>query len=140
MTHHSGVDWHGRTVVDRDGDRIGTLTGVRIDEVTGHPMWLLVTTGLFGIRSTFVPSAGAELVGDDKVRVPFDKDHVTDAPNVGADEDPRAAEADEIYRHYGMGYGHLDDPTGGAREKVRELELGAAVRRDRRPTEGADFR
>ena len=30
--------WHGRTLVDRDGDRIGTVDSIYLDDQTGQPM------------------------------------------------------------------------------------------------------
>ncbi|HZB59087.1 MAG TPA: PRC-barrel domain-containing protein, partial [Actinomycetota bacterium] len=46
--------WQGATMVDRDGDRIGTIESIYVDDQTGQPEWALVNTGLFGTRSTFV--------------------------------------------------------------------------------------
>ena len=47
--------WQGRTLVDRDGDRIGTIDAIYLDDQTGQPEWALVNTGLFGTKSSFVP-------------------------------------------------------------------------------------
>ena len=62
--------WRGMTMVDRDGDRIGTIEDIYADDRTGEPEWALVNTGLFGTRSTFVPLAQATAAGDD-VQVPY---------------------------------------------------------------------
>jgi uncharacterized protein YrrD len=51
--------WHGRTMVDRDGSRIGSIDAVYLDDRTGQPEWALVNTGLFGTKSSFVPLAQA---------------------------------------------------------------------------------
>jgi hypothetical protein len=56
--------WQGRTMVDRDGDRIGNIDAIYVDDQTGQPQWALVNTGLFGTRSTFVPIAQAAARGD----------------------------------------------------------------------------
>jgi PRC-barrel domain len=64
--------WRGRTMLDRDGDRIGTIEDIYADDRTGQPEWALVNTGLFGTRSTFVPiGQAAERDGD--VQVPYEK-------------------------------------------------------------------
>jgi len=47
--------------------------------------WATVNTGLFGTKHSFVPIAEAELTDDDKVRVPFQKEQVKNAPKVDAD-------------------------------------------------------
>jgi sporulation protein YlmC with PRC-barrel domain len=68
-------EWRGRTVVGRDGEKIGTLDEVYLDQQTGKPEWALVNTGLFGTQSNFVPLAGARPAGGD-VRVAFSKEQV----------------------------------------------------------------
>ena len=40
--------WHGRDLIDRDGDKIGSIGDVYLDDQTGQPEWLTVKTGLFG--------------------------------------------------------------------------------------------
>ncbi len=102
---NTGLDWHGRTVVDRDGDKIGSVEEIYLDDQTGAPEWLLVKTGLFGTKSTFIPMRDAQPEGDDSVRVPFEKAQVKDAPNIDADQELSQAQEQEIYSHYGMGDG-----------------------------------
>ena len=74
------TSWKGQKLVSQDGDKIGTIDEVYIDEQTGKPEWLAVSTGLFGSRVSFVPLAEAQRDGDD-VRVPYAKDQVKDSPN-----------------------------------------------------------
>jgi uncharacterized protein (TIGR02271 family) len=96
--------WQGRTMVDRDGDRIGTIEDIYADDRTGQPEWALVNTGLFGTKSTFVPLAqAAERDGD--VQVPYTKQLVKDAPRVEADQHLSEAEEQQLWRHYGLDYG-----------------------------------
>src|SRR5215204_5272883 len=96
--------WQGRTLVDRDGDKIGTIDAIYLDDQTGQPEWALVNTGLFGAKSTFVPLAQADTVGDD-VQVPYEKQLVKDAPRVEADQHLSEAEEQQLWRHYGLDYG-----------------------------------
>ncbi|HTE68463.1 MAG TPA: PRC-barrel domain-containing protein, partial [Actinomycetes bacterium] len=49
--------WLGRVMVDRDGNRLGEITDIYLDRETERPEWAVVRTGLFGMRSTFVPMA-----------------------------------------------------------------------------------
>jgi stress response protein YsnF len=97
----TALDWRGRTVVDRDGDKIGTFDELYLDE-DDRPAWGAVTTGLFGMRQTFVPLSEAQPDGD-VLRVPFGKDMVKDAPNVDPDTQLGPEEEDLLYRHYGLG-------------------------------------
>jgi len=95
--------WQGRTLVDRDGDRIGTIDAIYLDDQTGQPEWALVNTGLFGTKASFVPLAQATPAGDD-VRVPYDKQLVKDAPRVDPDQHLSEAEERQLWRHYGLDY------------------------------------
>ena len=45
-------EWHGRTVVGSDGEKIGTISEVYVDAETGKPEWATVSSGLFGTKST----------------------------------------------------------------------------------------
>jgi uncharacterized protein (TIGR02271 family) len=103
--------WHGRNLIDRDGDKVGSIENVYLDDETGRPEWLTVKTGLFGTRSTFVPIAEARAEGDD-VRVPYEKAHVKDAPNVDADGALSQEEESQLYRHYGLGYSERASDSG----------------------------
>jgi stress response protein YsnF len=97
--------WRGGTVVDRDGEKIGSVDEIYLDNETQQPEWLAVKTGMFGNKLTFVPLAQAERSGED-IRVPYEKAQVKDAPNVEADGQLSEQEETELYRHYG-----LDDQT-----------------------------
>jgi len=95
--------WQGRTLVDRDGNRIGTIDAIYLDDQTGQPEWALVNTGLFGSKSSFVPLAQATQTGDD-VGVPYDKQLVKDAPRVDPDGHLSEGEERQLWRHYGLDY------------------------------------
>jgi uncharacterized protein (TIGR02271 family) len=101
--------WQGATMVDRDGDKVGTIDAIYVDDQTGEPEWALVNTGLFGARSTFVPIAQATGSGD-QVQVPYEKQRIKDAPNIDPDGHLSEQEEQELWRHYGLDYG----ATGGA--------------------------
>ena len=99
--------WQGRAMLDRDGDRIGTIEAIYLDDHTGQPEWVLVNTGLFGTKSSFVPLAQATPTGND-VRVPYDKQLVKDAPRIDADQHLSEAEEQRLWRHYGLDYDATD--------------------------------
>jgi hypothetical protein len=96
----TALDWRGRTVVDRDGDKIGKFDELYLDD-DDRPAWAAVTTGLFGMRQTFVPLSEARADGD-VLQVPFGKDMVKDAPSVDPDAQLSPEEEDLLYRHYGL--------------------------------------
>ena len=100
-------NWQGATMVDRDGDKVGNIDAIYVDDQTGEPEWALVNTGFFGTRSTFVPIAQASASGD-QVQVPYEKQLVKDAPNMDPDGHLSEQEEQELWRHYGLEYGNSD--------------------------------
>ena len=103
-------DFRGRTLIDRDGDKIGKIDDVYADRQGGQPEWALVNTGLFGTKKTFVPLRDAKPIGED-VRVPVARDRVKDAPSIEADGELSESEERRLYTHYDVAYG-----TDGAHE------------------------
>ena len=77
------LGWRGSTVLDRDGEKIGALKELYLDQ-DDRPEWGAVHTGLFGLRQTFVPLSDARPV-EGGIQLPFTKDHVNDAPGVDPD-------------------------------------------------------
>src|SRR3712207_1725282 len=100
----------GTTAIDADGDKIGKVSEVYLDDETGRPEWATVHTGLFGTKETFVPLAEAELSGE-QLRVPYDKAKVKDAPKVDTDGHLSPQEEQELYRYYGLGAGTTTETT-----------------------------
>jgi len=95
--------WEGREVVDRDGEKVGTIEALYAAEETQRPDWAAVKTGLFGTKLSFVPTAGARPRGE-QVEVQFAKDHINEAPRVEPDGELAAEEEAALYRHYGLEY------------------------------------
>jgi sporulation protein YlmC with PRC-barrel domain len=100
--------WVGRSMIDSDGKQLGSITDIYLDRETDQPEWAVVRTGLFGLRSSFVPLAEAIEVQHD-IQVPHPRTLVKDAPNIEADGQLSEAEEAELFRHYGLEY---DTVTG----------------------------
>jgi uncharacterized protein (TIGR02271 family) len=106
-------------VVDPDGEKIGGIGTIYLDDITGEPEWVTVKTGLFGSSESFVPLAGAQIAGND-IQVDYDKDIVKDAPRVDSNGNLTPEEEQRLYAHYGLtsgqstGYqaGDIDYDTG----------------------------
>jgi uncharacterized protein (TIGR02271 family) len=108
--------FRGRTLLDRDGDKIGKIDDIYEDKQTGEPEWALVNTGLFGTKKTFVPLRGASPVGED-VRVPIEKAHVKDAPGIDPDGELSETEERQLFTHYDLGYEtDVDSSTGNGHD------------------------
>src|SRR5215211_4288309 len=105
--------WLGRVMVDHDSNKIGEVVDIYLDNETGRPEWAVVRTGLFGLRSTFVPLADAREVGDE-LQVPHKRLQVKQAPNMEPDGQLSAAEEAELYRHYGLDYDTVTLNSGEA--------------------------
>jgi hypothetical protein len=114
----TALGWRGRTVVDRDGEKVGTLDDLYLEGESDLPAWGGVRTGLFGSRESLVPLDRVEEDGDD-LRLPFLKQEVVDAPRVDPDVALEPEEEDALRRHYGRADGARDDaapqeaPQGG---------------------------
>ena len=93
----------GQQLRTTDGDKIGTIGQLYIDDYHGLPEWVTVNTGLFGTNESFVPLAEATLSGDDLV-VPYTKDQIKDAPNVSDSGHLTEAEEQHLYEHYNVPY------------------------------------
>jgi uncharacterized protein (TIGR02271 family) len=119
ITLHDPESLRGATVRDRDGDKIGTVDEVYFDDATNRAEWLTVKTGLFGMKTTFVPIEGAQPQGDE-LQVPYEKERVKDAPSIDPDHELTRPEEQELYSFYGLRYGEQRSPSGlpqgGARD------------------------
>lgn len=123
------------TVIDSEGNKIGSVGQVYLDDATGNPKFVTVNTGLFGTNESFVPVDGAQVSGDE-IRVPYTKDVVKDAPNVASDGHIEPSEEDEIFRYYqmegtGVGDGDVDRDRDVAAAGVVDRDRGVDVDRDR---------
>jgi uncharacterized protein (TIGR02271 family) len=120
--------WRGMTAVDANGDKVGKIDEIYFDRSSGEPEWATVNTGLFGMRTSFVPLSGAQS-GDDAVRLATTKDQIKDAPNIDADGELSPEEERRLYQHYGRGdYDEWDgetDRSEGLLDRERDDEARA---------------
>lgn len=84
-----------------DGDKIGSIEEIYLDDRTNEPEWATVNTGLFGTSQSFVPLSGAT-VTDDGLTVQYSKEQIKDAPRVDAGEHLGVEQEQELYRYYGV--------------------------------------
>lgn len=91
----------GLTLYGNEGEKIGNVGQVYVDDRTGRPEWVTAKTGLFGMKESLVPLSGGRLMGED-LHVPYDKDTIKDAPRLDADEHLDPAQERQLYEHYGL--------------------------------------
>jgi sporulation protein YlmC with PRC-barrel domain len=110
--HQKIAEWHGKDLVDRDGDKIGKLEDVYVDVETDEPMFGTVKEGRFGRHLTFVPLSGLT-IGPDNLQVTVTKEEVEGAPNIDmhGDELSEAGES-ALYHHYQLNYTPPNTPSG----------------------------
>jgi hypothetical protein len=91
----------GSTAFAPDGDRIGTVEHFFVDDRTGAPTWVAVTTGLFGTRHSIVPAVDATFA-EGGLRLPVSKEAVRSAPHIAGAQHLDPGEEAELRRHYGL--------------------------------------
>lgn len=94
----------GATAYDSNGDKVGKVDQLYLDDQTNEPSWVTVNTGLFGTSQSFVPLEGSSFDGDD-LRLGHSKDKIKDAPRIDVDQHLEPSQEDELYRYYGIGAG-----------------------------------
>jgi len=127
--------WLGKTVVDRDGAKIGRCSAVFTDDATGVPEWLGAQLGRVMV---FVPLLDAgEVAGH--VQVVVSRDQVVHAPLVGSVEHVSENQEAALYRHYGIEHSRAASasllpageaprqPAPVAARDARRLVVGAVV-------------
>lgn len=91
------------TAFDAQGEKLGKINNLFVDDKTGQPTFVEVNHGLFGMSSSLVPLRGHRLNGDE-LKLAFHKDLIKDAPDIDFENQLTAADQDTIYEHY-----HLTD-------------------------------
>jgi uncharacterized protein YrrD len=113
MAQHQNIaEWHGKDLVDRDGEKIGKLEDVFVDVETDEPMFGTVKEGLIGRHLTFVPLGGIT-IGPDNLQVTVSKEQVKSAPNVELHGDELSKDDEStLYHHYQLNYNPPDTERG----------------------------
>lgn len=91
-------DFLGQDVVDRDGQAVGAVDEMYVDDQTGEPIWGLVTAPSCS-RPKLVPLRGATPDGH-LLRVACRLEQVHRAPDVGGVGTLLPSDEDELRRHY----------------------------------------
>jgi uncharacterized protein (TIGR02271 family) len=107
FTNRNFESWIGTTLVDSDGDKVGKISDIYLDDSTGEPEWLAVNTGLFGSNVSFVPMTDVTMDGD-TLTAPYTKAHIKDAPNAEPDGHLSPEEEARLYEHYSIDFGDWD--------------------------------
>jgi uncharacterized protein (TIGR02271 family) len=110
MTTEELMAAHGTTVYSSEGEKIGSVEEVFVDEETGQPEWIGLGSGLLGAKRALVPVAGADF-REDGIYVPYSKKQVKNTPDIDSDQISQETEA-ELYSQYGLDYSERRSDTG----------------------------
>ena len=90
------------TVYDPDGDKIGKVDDLFVDE-NDQPEYIGVKMGLLGTRSTLIPWQMVEVhAADSTLIVSADDGHVKDGPTFDDDKEITPEFEREVYSYYGL--------------------------------------
>jgi hypothetical protein len=117
---------HGRTAVDPDGSKIGKIEQIYVDDMTSVPVWVTVSTGMFGTKESFAPLYGSRAEGE-ALQLAVTKDMVKGAPSIDADGQIGDDENSALYDYYA---GYLGDSSPLTGAEGGPSQDAAADRRD----------
>jgi hypothetical protein len=121
--------WNGRDVLAPDGDRLGAVELIFLDEATDRPEWVLVRLDDADTAS-FVPLAGAS-VEDDAIRVEQDRERIASAPRLEVEDTLTVTECRRLYDHYGLAYSQEESPTVLPEGAAADSSTGSTEERPR---------
>ena len=112
VAHQDLSAWRGRDLIDRGGERIGTLEDVYFDIETDQPQFGTVKEGFLDRHLTFVPLTSIT-IGPDSIQVAVTNQLVKDAPSM-ENEGDALTQADEalLYHYYQLVYTPSSNPSG----------------------------
>lgn len=94
-------DLFNATAYDSNGDKLGDIKEVFVNDSTGQPDFIEVSHGLFGLSSSLVPLRGHRVEGED-LRLAFPKELIKDAPEFNQDSHLSDTELEKLYAHYSL--------------------------------------
>ena len=106
------AEWHGKMLVDRNGENIGKLQDVYVDVETDEPQFGTVKEGFIGRHLTFVPLSGVQ-VGPNDLQVTVTKEQVRTAPDIEMHgEELSQADESTLYHHFERNYTPISTSSG----------------------------
>ena len=94
-------DLANATAYDVNGDKVGGVKDVYVNDTTGQPDFVSVNHGLFGGGDSIVPLRGHSL-RDGELHLAFAKDRIEDAPDLDENGHLTTEDQEAFYRHYGL--------------------------------------
>ena len=118
-------DLFNATAYDNNGEKLGDVNEVFVDDQSGQPTFVEVNHGLFGMNSSLVPLRGHDFSGDD-LKLGFSKDRIKDAPDFDSDKPLTPEAQSDIFKHYGLDNAHdVTDYKDSNLDSKRDVQAGA---------------
>ena len=118
-------DLFNATAYDKDGEKLGDVNEVFVDDQSGQPTFVEVNHGLFGMNSSLVPLRGHDFSGDD-LKLGFSKDRIKDAPDFDSDKPLTPEAQSDIFKHYGLDNARdVTDYKDSNLDSKRDVQAGA---------------
>ena len=118
-------DLFNATAYDKDGEKLGNVNEVFVDDQSGQPTFVEVNHGLFGMNSSLVPLRGHDFSGDD-LKLGFSKDRIKDAPDFDSDKPLTPEAQSDIFKHYGLDNAQdVTDYKDSNLDSKRDVQAGA---------------
>jgi len=109
------ADWHGESVIDQTGEKLGSLDAIYYDVVRDEPTFIAVKSGTLSKKATLVSLSGAA-AGRDYIRVKLVKSEFKGLPSHDPDAELSAEDEEDVYTFFGLEY---TAPAPGARRLAR---------------------
>jgi hypothetical protein len=108
----SVAEWHGKMLLDCDGEKIGKLQDVYVNVENDVPQFATVKEGFINRHLTFVPLGGIK-IGPDELQVAVTKEQVESAPNI-QEHGEELSQDDEsaLFHHFELNYTPPDTESG----------------------------
>ncbi|MCZ9296357.1 MULTISPECIES: PRC and DUF2382 domain-containing protein [Corynebacterium] len=118
-------DLFNATAYDKNGEKLGDVNEVFVDDQSGQPTFVEVNHGLFGMSSSLVPLRGHDFSGDD-LKLGFSKDRIKDAPDFDSDKPLTPEAQSDIFKHYGLDNARdVTDYKDSNLDSKRDVQAGA---------------
>ncbi len=127
-------------VYDRDGDKIGKVDELFVDE-NDQPEYIGVKMGLLGLGGSALIPLEATRVDEERgrIEVQAEKQTVKDAPSYGDNEEITPEQERRVYEHYGLTYGEAERGAYGE-DEVRVPVTEEEVVTEKRPVAKEEIR
>ncbi len=124
----------GYDVVTGDGNKVGSVDGVWVDDATDQPEFIGVKTGMIFGKNHLMPIEQAQVdTASQSITVPYSEDQIKDGPSFGTDDTLSANDEQQIYSYYRLRRSTATSPTGyggaGTTETITPLEATGSINR-----------